>query len=81
MELDDALVGVRVVVRSVLPGETGPSGGPAYTDVVGVVESVDDEELAVRHRDGTLRPVRRAHIVIVKRLPPPPPRREPRAFD
>jgi GNAT superfamily N-acetyltransferase len=28
-------VGQRVVVRRVLPGETGPTGGPAMTDVLG----------------------------------------------
>ncbi len=33
------VVGQRVVVRRVLPGETGPSGGPALTDVLGVCES------------------------------------------
>src|SRR3954470_22909609 len=30
------VVGTRVVVRRVLRGETGPSGGPAMTDVLGV---------------------------------------------
>ena len=32
-------VGLRVVVRRRLPGETGPSGGPRMTDVLGVMES------------------------------------------
>jgi GNAT superfamily N-acetyltransferase len=29
------VVGTRIVVRRVLPGETGPSGGPAMTDLLG----------------------------------------------
>jgi ribosomal protein S18 acetylase RimI-like enzyme len=29
------VVGLRVVVRRLVPGETGPSGGPAMTDVLG----------------------------------------------
>ena len=32
-------VGLRVVVRRVLPGRTGPSGGPAMTDLLGVMET------------------------------------------
>ena len=32
-------VGQRVVVRRLLPGQTGPSGGPAMTDLLGVMES------------------------------------------
>ena len=34
-------VGSRVVVRRVLRGQTGPSGGPAMTDLLGVMESWD----------------------------------------
>ncbi len=30
------MVGQRVVVRRIVPGEIGPSGGPALTDVLGV---------------------------------------------
>lgn len=33
--LGDHVVGQRVVVRRLLPGETGPTGGPAFTDVLG----------------------------------------------
>ena len=74
MTLSAADVGHRVVVRRVLAGETGPSGGPALTDVIGVLESWG-EELAVRRRDGTLVVIRRADVVAGKRVPPPPPRR------
>ena len=33
------VVGQRVVVRRVVRGETGPSGGPAMTDVLGICTS------------------------------------------
>lgn len=36
------VVGQRVVVRRILPGETGPSGGPALTDVLGICTSWGD---------------------------------------
>lgn len=42
------VVGVRVVVRRVVRGETGPSGGPALTDVLGVCEAWGDGVLVVR---------------------------------
>ena len=61
--------GVRVVVRSRVPGETGPSGGPALTDVVGVVESVDADEVVLRRRDGSVRTVRWALVVAAKVVP------------
>jgi N-acetylglutamate synthase len=35
-------VGQRVVVRRLLPGETGPSGGPALTDVLGTCTAWGD---------------------------------------
>jgi N-acetylglutamate synthase len=63
-------VGVRVVVRSLVPGETGPSGGPAMTDVVGVIESVDSEEVTVRRRDGSVRTVPWSLVVAAKVVPP-----------
>lgn len=33
--LGEHVVGQRVVVRRLLPGETGPTGGPAFTDTLG----------------------------------------------
>jgi GNAT superfamily N-acetyltransferase len=36
------VVGQRVVVRRLVPGETGPSGGPALTDVLGTCTSWGD---------------------------------------
>jgi N-acetylglutamate synthase len=77
--LSAADVGHRVVVRRVLPGERGPSGGPAYADVVGELLSFDDTHLRVRRRDGETVQVARADVVAGKRVPPaPPPRRAPR---
>lgn len=72
MAHEDPLVGHRVVVRSRIPGERGPSGGPAMTDVIGVVELADDQVIVVRRRDGVVRTVRRVDVVVVKRVPPPP---------
>ncbi|MGI8702015.1 MAG: hypothetical protein ACR2JU_12565, partial [Nocardioidaceae bacterium] len=70
MEADEAPNRQRVVVRSRVPGETGPSGGPAMTDAVGVVEHADDEEIVVRRKDGTLCRVARQDIVTMKPVPP-----------
>jgi hypothetical protein len=67
--------GQRVVVRSVVVGERGPSGGPAMTDVVGILELADDREVVVRRRDGTTKQVARADIVTMMAVPPAPPRR------
>ena len=77
--LSAADVGRRVVVRRVVRGERGPSGGPAYTDVIGVLEQWDDEHLVVRHRDGHAVRIPRADVVAAKTVPPPPPRRPPKS--
>ena len=45
------VVGQRIVVRRVLPGETGPSGGPAMTDVLGTCMAWGDG-VCVVHPDG-----------------------------
>lgn len=65
------VVGRRVVIRSTVPGETGPSGGPATTDVLGVCESWGSV-VSVRREDGTLVSVRRRDIVSGKPVPPRP---------
>ena len=67
-------VGRRVVVRRVVPGETGPSGGPAMTDVLGVMESWDETTTAVRTRTGELVTIAVADIVSGKPVPDPPAR-------
>lgn len=68
-------VGQRVVVRRLLPGRTGASGGPAMTDLLGVMESWDEERTTVRDRFGTLTEIPLADIVTGK---PVPPRASPR---
>ncbi|HET7690996.1 MAG TPA: hypothetical protein VFK41_11475 [Nocardioidaceae bacterium] len=65
-------VGQRVVVRRLLRGETGPSGGAAMTDVLGVMESWEDGMTAVRTKDDELVVIAVADIVSGKPVPPPP---------
>lgn len=64
------VVGLRVVVRRVLPGQTGPSGGPAMTDVLGICTSWGGGECVVQPEDGE--PVRIALAEIVSGKPVPP---------
>jgi GNAT superfamily N-acetyltransferase len=64
------VVGQRVVVRRLLPGETGPSGGPAMTDLLGICESWADGIATVRAEDGTLVEIRIEDIVSGKLVPP-----------
>jgi ribosomal protein S18 acetylase RimI-like enzyme len=68
-------VGLRVVVRRVLPGVTGPSGGPAMTDLLGVMEAWTATSTTVRAEDGTATEISLADIVSGK---PVPPRASPR---
>ncbi|MEP6815850.1 MAG: GNAT family N-acetyltransferase [Marmoricola sp.] len=65
-------VGKRVVVRRVLRGQTGPSGGPALTDVLGVCESWADGMTSIRRADGSLVEIRTGDIVSGKPVPPRP---------
>ncbi|MGL5826173.1 MAG: GNAT family N-acetyltransferase [Nocardioides sp.] len=66
------VIGQRVVVRHILPGEAGPSGGPALTDVLGVVIHWTDEQATLRREDGSLVRVEIGHIVSGKPVPPRP---------
>lgn len=68
-------VGQRVVVRRVLAGSTGPSGGPAMTDLLGVMESWTETSTTVRAEDGSTTLVELRHIVSGKPVPPRPARR------
>ena len=68
-------IGQRVVVRRAVPGERGPSGGPAVTDVLGIMRSWDGTTTTVETRDGDLVEIQIAEIVAGKPIPPPPPRR------
>jgi ribosomal protein S18 acetylase RimI-like enzyme len=65
-------VGTRVVVRRLLPGETGPTGGPAMTDVLGICESWADGVVVVRLEDGSTVEIATADIVSGKPVPPRP---------
>lgn len=68
-------VGRRVVVRHLVPGERGPSGGPAVTDVLGMMRSWDGTTTVVETRDGTLVTIEISAIVAGKVIPPPPEKR------
>ena len=65
-------VGRRVVVRRVLPGKTGPSGGPAMTDLLGVMESWTETSTTVLGEDGTTTEIALRDIVSGKPVPPRP---------
>ncbi|GAB6986712.1 GNAT family N-acetyltransferase [Nocardioides pyridinolyticus] len=69
------VVGQRIVVRRVLRGETGPSGGPALTDALGVCLSWADGTCVLRREDGTTLAIAVADIVSGKPVPPRPPSR------
>lgn len=71
-------LGRRVVVRRVVPGVTGPSGGPAFTDVLGVLERWDTspEGLAVVRREDGEAVIFPVHLVVSGK--PVPPRASPR---
>lgn len=64
------VVGMRVVVRRVLPGQTGPSGGPAMTDLLGTCTSWGGGVCVVQPESGD--PVRIAVADIVSGKPVPP---------
>jgi N-acetylglutamate synthase len=64
------VVGKRVVVRRVVPGEHGPSGGPALTDVLGTCESWEGGVVAVRTEVGDLVTFPTSDIVAGKTVPP-----------
>ena len=64
-------VGTRVVIRRVLRGSTGPSGGPALTDVLGVMESWGGGVTTIRS-DAGLVSIEIADIVAGKPVPPRP---------
>jgi len=66
------VVGVRVVVRRVLPGETGPSGGPAMTDVLGVCTAWGDGRCVIVPENGDPVEIRLSDIVSGKPVPPRP---------
>ncbi len=72
MTIDHSDVGHRVIVRRLIPGETGPSGGPALTDVIGVLESWEDLQLTVRREDDEVVTIATSLVVAAKRVPDRP---------
>ncbi|UYM06200.1 GNAT family N-acetyltransferase [Solicola gregarius] len=69
MPLDESMLGVRVSVRRLVPGEVGPTGGPAMTDVIGRVVALGDGHATIERRDGELVDVRLADVVTARRVP------------
>jgi GNAT superfamily N-acetyltransferase len=61
-----------VVVRRVLHGESGPTGGPAFSDLLGVMESWGDGVTTVRAESGEATTIPLADIVSGKPVPPRP---------
>lgn len=66
------VVGQRVVVRRRVPGETGPSGGPALTDVIGTCVAWGERRCVVRPESGELVTIPISDIVAGKPVPPRP---------
>src|SRR6185503_13231814 len=60
----------RVVVRRLVPGETGPSGGPAMTDVLGICLSWDGTTCVVQPESGPAVSIPLDLIVTGKPVPP-----------
>jgi GNAT superfamily N-acetyltransferase len=66
------VVGHRVVVRRVLRGQTGPSGGPALTDLLGTCLSWADGSCVIQPETGPAVTIALADIVSGKPVPPRP---------
>lgn len=66
------VVGKRVVVRRLVRGERGVTGGPAFTDVLGVCTAWGPDECVVEREDGSTVRIRIGDIVSGKPVPPRP---------
>ncbi|MFC7492915.1 MULTISPECIES: GNAT family N-acetyltransferase [unclassified Nocardioides] len=66
------VVGQRVVLRRLVRGETGPTGGPAFTDVLGTCLSWADGACVVQPESGPPVTIALADIVSGKPVPPRP---------
>ena len=64
------VVGQRVVVRRLVPGETGPSGGPLMTDVIGTCVAWDGTTCVVVPEEGDPVTIPVDEIVTGKPVPP-----------
>ena len=65
-------MGTRVVVRRLVRGETGPTGGPAFTDVLGTCTAWGGGRCVVVREDGSAVEIAVADIVSGKPVPPRP---------
>lgn len=66
------VVGSRVVVRRLVPGETGPTGGPAFTDTLGTCLDWSQGRCVLQREDGSTVTVPWGLIVSGKPVPPRP---------
>lgn len=66
------VVGQRVVVRRLVPGEVGPTGGPAFTDALGTCTGWYDDHLTLLREDGEELAIPLALVVSGKPVPPRP---------
>lgn len=66
------MVGQRIVVRRLVPGETGPSGGPAMTDLLGVCLAWGDQTCVVQPESGEAVTIALGDVVSGKPVPPRP---------
>ncbi|WP_435768929.1 GNAT family N-acetyltransferase [Nocardioides sp. SYSU DS0651] len=66
------VIGQRVVVRRVIRGETGPTGGPALTDLLGVCVAWTDDTCVVQPDSGEPVRIPLRDIVSGKPVPPRP---------
>lgn len=64
------VVGTRVVVRRLVRGSTGPSGGPAMTDLIGVCLAWGDGVCVVEPESGAAVTIPLADLVSGKPVPP-----------
>ncbi len=66
------VVGQRVVLRHLVPGEAGPSGGPAMSDVLGTCEEWGPTHVVIAREGGPRATVPIEDIVSGKPVPPRP---------
>lgn len=66
------VVGRRVVVRRIVRGETGPSGGPALTDLLGTCLAWGDEACVIQPASGAPVTIALGDVVSGKPVPPRP---------
>lgn len=70
--LGQHVVGQRVVVRRLVRGETGPTGGPAFTDLLGTCTSWGPTTCVITPEAGPPVEIALADIVSGKPVPPRP---------